>query len=163
MFCYFNACSSVTFLTGAWKKIFNIIIFYHWCECIYLMHYIYLNCCLCLYNNTCCCLFLSSPVFAQHFSLPESWVLWLWQFASLSSLSVCIVLQLIVSMFSNSISGIPSNGFPFPGTTKKLHILHLLLCSTVTLHMPNCIIVVWLYVFSFVFYLLWLLTVPLLS
>ena len=39
----------------------------------------------------------------------------------------------------------------FPGTTKKLHILHLLLFSNVTLHMPNCIIVDWLYIFSLTF------------
>ena len=62
-----------------------------------------------------------------------------------------IVLQLIVSMLSKWISGIPNNVCPFPGTTKKLHILHLLLFSNVTLHMSSCIIVDWLYIFSLIF------------
>ena len=35
--------------------------------------------------------------------------------------------------------------------TKKLNILYLLLCSSFTLYMPNCVIVVWLYIFGLMF------------
>ena len=45
----------------------------------------------------------------------------------------------------------PNDAWPFPGTTKKLHSLCLLLCSTFTLHIPNWVIVVWLYIFSLIF------------
>ena len=95
---------------------------------------------------------LSGPAFAQCCSLPISWVLCLFvlQFASSSSFSEPIVLQHIVSMFSNLISGIPNNAYPFPGTTKKLHILHFLLHFNFTLHMHNYVIVVWLYIFSLI-------------
>ena len=34
---------------------------------------------------------------------------------------------------------------------QKLHILHLLLCSNLPLHMLNCVTVVQLYIFSLVF------------
>ena len=61
-------------------------------------------------------------------------------FMSLSFLSAPTVFQLMVSMFSNLISGIPNNACPFPGTTKKLHTSHALLGSTVTLHMPNALL-----------------------
>ena len=47
-----------------------------------------------------------------------------------------VVLQLAVSMFNNLISDIPNNACLFPGTTKKLRILHLLLFSNVTLYVP---------------------------
>ena len=98
-------------------------------------------------------LLLSGPVFVQHCSFPTSWVLCLFvlQFVSLSSFSVTIVLQPIVNMFINSISGIPNNAHPFPGATKKLHILLFFLCSNFTLYMPNCDNVVQLYVFSLIF------------
>ena len=45
----------------------------------------------------------------------------------------------------------PNKACLFPGTTKKLHILHLLLCSVFTFHMPNCVIVVLLYVSDLIF------------
>ena len=96
---------------------------------------------------------LSCPVFAQCWSFPASWVwhLLVLQFTSLSLLLVPIVMQLIVNMFSNLISGIPNKACLFPGTTKKFHILHLLLFSNVTLHMHNCIIVDQLYIFTLIF------------
>ena len=43
-------------------------------------------------------------------------------------------------------SGMPNKACLFPETTKKLHIFYLLLCSILTLHMPNCVIIVLLYV-----------------
>ena len=69
------------------------------------------------------------------------------QLTSLSSVSVPILLQLIAYNFSNLIYSKPNNSCLFPGTTKKLHILCLVLCF-VTLHMPNCVTVVWSYNFN---------------
>ena len=54
-------------------------------------------------------------------------------------------------MFSVLMSGIPNKGCPFPGTTKKLHIICLLMCSIFTLHMPNCVFIVLLYFFNWIF------------
>ena len=70
---------------------------------------------------------------------------------SLSFFTVPIVFQLIVSMLSKLIPGIPNDACPFPGSTRKLHILCLLLCSTFTLHIPNCVIVLQLYILSLMF------------
>ena len=38
-------------------------------------------------------------------------------------------------MLSNSMSGMPNNAGPSPGTTMNTHDI---LCVTVTLQMPNC-------------------------
>ena len=51
-------------------------------------------------------------------------------------------------------SGTPNKACPFAGTTKMLHILHLLWCSVFTLHMPNCVIVVLFYVLTGCLYFL---------
>ena len=69
----------------------------------------------------------------------------------LSAFSGPIVLQCIVRMFKISMSGMPNNACPFPGTIKKKHILHLLLYYTFTLYITNYVIVVWIYIFSPVF------------
>ena len=60
-----------------------------------------------------------------------------------------IMLQLIVSMLSVLMSGMPSNGCLFLGTTKKLHIFILQLFSILTVHLPNCVIVVLLCILNF--------------
>ena len=65
-----------------------------------------------------------------------------------------ILLQFIVIMFSISISGMPNSACPFPGTTKKLQVFYLLLCSIFTFHMPNCVIVVLLCVLAVYLYFL---------
>ena len=87
---------------------------------------------------------LSRPVFVQHYSLPAPRMLSFLtlQFAPFSSFSVPIVLQFIFKMFNNSISGMPYNASPSPGTAKKMHFLHLLLFSISILHVPYCVIVV---------------------
>ena len=51
-------------------------------------------------------------------------------------------------MLRASVSGMPNNGCPFPGTTKNLHFFLLILCSTTTIYVPTCVIVVLLYVFN---------------
>ena len=76
-------------------------------------------------------------------SHPAPWLLAV-SVLHLTALSVSfvpIVLQVIVRMFSISVSGMPNNACPFPGTAKKLQILCLLLFSIFSLHMPNCVII----------------------
>ena len=58
-----------------------------------------------------------------------------------------IVLQLIVNMPSVLMSDRPSKGCLFLGTTQKLQIF-VLLFSIFTVHLPNCVIVVLLYVLN---------------
>ena len=72
------------------------------------------------------------------------------QFMPFYSFSVLIVLQFIFQMFNNSMSGIPNHAYPFPGTTKKMHFLCLSLFLISTLHLPNCVIIMWLYVLNLV-------------
>ena len=93
---------------------------------------------------------LPGPVFAQHCSLPTPRTLsfLMLQFVPFFSISIPIVLQFIFEMFNNSMSGMPNNASPFPGTTKKMHFLCLSLFSVSTLHVPNCVTVVQLYVLS---------------
>ena len=62
-----------------------------------------------------------------------------------------LALQFTVSMFSISISSMPNNACPFPGTTKEAQIFCLLLCSIFSLHLCNCVNIVQLYFFSFIF------------
>ena len=66
-------------------------------------------------------------------------------FLLICSSDVCfsIVFQLIVRISNVSISGIPNNAGTSLGTTKNLHILCLLI---VTLCIPNCEIVLLLYI-----------------
>ena len=115
-----------------------------------------LNYCHSLYSSLCCCLslakLLSEAVFAHQCSLPVPWMpsYLMLQLALFPSLSVHIVLQFIFNMFNNSMSGMPKNLFPFPQTTEKMVFLCLSLFSFSTLHLPNCVIVIQLYVFSFV-------------
>ena len=45
----------------------------------------------------------------------------------------------------------PNKAWLCPGTTKNLHIFCLVLCSMFTLHMPNCVTVVLLFVFHWIF------------
>ena len=45
-------------------------------------------------------------------------------------------------------SGMPSKGCLFLGTTEKLHIFILLLFSVFTVHLPNCVIIVLLYILN---------------
>ena len=96
---------------------------------------------------------VSGLVFVKYCPLPALQVfgVFVLQLASLSSSSVPIVLQLILRMLNNSMSGMPNNACLYPGTTKKLHILCLLLCSNFTLHMPSFVNVVWLCIFSLMF------------
>ena len=68
------------------------------------------------------------------------------QFCRLSASFDSIVLQLIINIPSVLMSGMPSKGCLSLGTTKKLHILILLLFSIFTIYLPNCVIVVVLYV-----------------
>ena len=51
----------------------------------------------------------------------------------------------ILIMLRTSVSGMPSNACPFPGTTKN-YILKVFLCSITTIHIPNSVIMVLLYV-----------------
>ena len=44
-----------------------------------------------------------------------------------------------------------ANSCPFLGTKKKVQLFCLLLCSIFTLHMPNCVILVWLSIVSLIF------------
>ena len=62
------------------------------------------------------------------------------------------MLQLIVRMLNNAISGIPNNACSFPGTTTKLYILHLSLCPNFTQQMPNWVILVSVYIFIYNIY-----------
>ena len=59
-----------------------------------------------------------------------------------------ISVHVLLSMLNNLMSGIPSSAGPFPGTLKNLHLAHLFLCLNFTVHMPNCSIFYWLYVFN---------------
>ena len=70
-------------------------------------------------------------VFEQCCLNPAPWLITVFvlQLAALSVSFVPIVLQFIVRMFNISISGMPNNACPFPGTLKKLQIFCLLLCS----------------------------------
>ena len=69
----------------------------------------------------------------------------------MSSSFISIVLQLIVSMPSVLMSGISSKGCLFLVTTKKLHIFIFLFFYFLTVHLPNCVIVVLLYVLNLMF------------
>ena len=60
---------------------------------------------------------------------------------ALSPSWVSILLHFIDRMSNMSMSDMPYKVCPFPGTSKKLHILSLLLCSTFTLHIHNGFIV----------------------
>ena len=105
------------------------------------MHYYYLNLnyCLCLYSRVTFCLCLYGFFLACQFLvlylhstahfLHHRWLVSLYGnlHLFLLPLSVPIVLQIIVRMFSISISGMPNNGCPFLGTIKKLYTLSL--CS----------------------------------
>ena len=66
------------------------------------------------------------------------------------SFSVPIVLQFIFEIFNNSMSAMPKNASPSPGTRKKMHFLHLLLFYISTLHLPNCVVAVQLYILCLV-------------
>ena len=79
----------------------------------------------------------------------------------LISCGLCFMTQVILSMFSNSISGIPSSAGSPPGTTKNLHLTHLSLCLIFTVHVPSCSMFNWLYVFKTMVLFLWCLTWPL--
>ena len=59
-----------------------------------------------------------------------------------------VVLQLIVNTSRVSKPGMPSRRGPFPSTTKNLHNVCLFLELIVTSQMPNCGIIVLLYVSS---------------
>ena len=74
--------------------------------------------------------------------------------SALSAFCVSIVLLVVVMMSSFSMSGMLDKACLFPGMTNEFHILSLLLCSIFTLHMPNVVIVVLLYIFNRVFLLL---------
>ena len=73
------------------------------------------------------------------------------QLSVLSFLCVPIMMQFIFMTLSVSMSGIPNKAFPFPGTTKSLHIFCILLFSNLALHMPSCVIVTLLHVFTLMF------------
>ena len=90
--------------------------------------------------------FLSGPVSSQNLSLLASWVLCLLH----CNLCLYLLFQCLLCCNLYLKCSIPNNNCPFPGTIKKLHILHLLLFSNVTPLMPNCVIVDWLYVLSLV-------------
>ena len=63
----------------------------------------------------------------------------------------CLLSQhIILIMLSNSIYGIPCNAGPLPGTTKNLHLIHLLLCLILTKHLLSCSKFDWLYVLSMI-------------
>ena len=63
------------------------------------------------------------------------------------SCSLRIELMFMFMILSTSMSGMTNKACPFPGMTKNLHILCLLLCSIFTQHVPNWVINVLLYVF----------------
>ena len=73
------------------------------------------------------------------------------QLLALSVSYVSIELQFKCIMFSMSMSGMPNKACPFLGATKNLHIFCLLLHYVFTLHMPNWVIIVLLYVFNWMF------------
>ena len=60
-------------------------------------------------------------------------------FLLICSLDVCvsILLQLTVKTSNASMSGMPSNARPFPGTTKNVYNFSLFLWLIVTLQIPN--------------------------
>ena len=71
---------------------------------------------------------------------------------ALSVSCVPIVLQFIVRMFSISISGMPNNACPFPGTTKKLktflcYYVLFLLCICLIVYCCLVICFTWIFVF----------------
>ena len=74
--------------------------------------------------------------------------------ALLSFLYIFCVAVYMYNMLSMLMSSIPNKVCPFPGTTKNLHIFCLLLFSIFTLHMPNCIIIILLYVLDVTYFLL---------
>ena len=51
-------------------------------------------------------------------------------------------------------SGMPNKACPYPRTTKTLYIFCLLFCSIFILHASNCVIIVLLYVFNWMFLVL---------
>ena len=65
---------------------------------------------------------------------------------AVSFLSIVLLITLIVP--SNSISGILSNAGPLPGTTKNLHLTHLLLCFILAGNLLSHSMFYWLYVLS---------------
>ena len=56
----------------------------------------------------------------------------------------------MLSMSSNLISGIPNRAYPFPGTTKNLHMGCLFLCLIYNLHIPKSEVLVLLYVLNII-------------
>ena len=51
---------------------------------------------------------------------------------------------------SAAVSGIPSGAWPFPGTTKNTHLFLMFLNLITTAHVPNCVMLVLLYILSLI-------------
>ena len=58
------------------------------------------------------------------------------------------VVNIYVNYLSAAVSGIPSSTWPFPGTTKNIHLFLLSLKLMFTTQVPNCVMTVLLYVFN---------------
>ena len=69
----------------------------------------------------------------------------------LSVVLLSIISQITLIMPSNSISGIPINTGPSPGTTKNLHLTQLSLCLIFTEHLLSCLMFDELYVLSTIY------------
>ena len=90
---------------------------------------------------------LASCLFVQCCSHPAPWLLVVFILHLVALFPVyelchniglgCLVFQFLAC---------PNGSCPFPGTAKKIQILCLLLCSTFSLHKPNHVAVVQLYV-----------------
>ena len=123
----------------------------------YMVYCLNLNYCLCLCNSLYCCLSLYNSFLclclhsSVHFLYQWCFLCLHRQFTCFSLFSAPIVLQFIFMIFTNSIPDLPNNVPPSPRSTKKMHVLHLLLFSIFTLQLPECVIVVLFYVFSLIF------------
>ena len=123
---------------------------------------------MCFYSSLTWCLFVqllsgswvSGLVLLLHFPGPALQVIGVFvlQLTSLFALPEPTGLHLI----KMSMSDMHNNAWSFLRTTKKFHILPSLLCSTFTLHLLNCILVVQLYVLVWCLQFLLLSAAPLL-
>ena len=93
--------------------------------------------------------FKKLSVFAQHSAVPsvscfvlDSWVVLVFTYCSLSPMSSAPVESMfILIIWSASVSHMPNNAWSLPGTTKNWYFFLLFLCSIITLHVPNWVIV----------------------
>ena len=134
LLCNLCTCPPVSVLTWTWKEVFYFdvaVISDHWMSII-----------TCTSISDCVTLHMCFSILFLVCTAPTVFLL-------ICSIDFCasIVLKLIVKMDSSSLSDIPNNAGPFPGTTKDLLNICLFLWLIFTLQMSYCGIFILLWVF----------------